>query len=164
MKQGVLRNILASLAFLLLIGCFSGLPGSKTDLRPAIRQFPELVGNVQSLPHIHYTYAGRPIDNRRDPVTFIYMSLRKGGHFFLYGLFGFFLANASAASGVRGIRRWVLAGAVVLTVACLDEWNQSHIAGRSRLIQDVLLDLAGFVAVAPAARFFQDKIFHSPKC
>lgn len=146
MNRWVLLNLLGALGCLGVIIYFSSLTGPETDVSPAIRRHPELVQKVESLPRIRYSYAGRVVDNRADPVKFIHMAVRKAGHFSIYGLYGFFLANASAGAGRRGWRRWGAVALAVLAVAVLDEYNQSYMGGRSSLAQDVGVDMAGCLA------------------
>ena len=146
MNRSVLLNLLAAMACMGVIIYFSNLTGSETDVSSVISRHPGLVQNVKSLPHIRYNYAGRVVDNRADPVKFIHMAVRKSGHFVIYGLIGFFLANAAGGTGRRGWRGWVTVALAVLAVALLDEHNQSHIGGRSSLFQDVVVDMAGCLA------------------
>lgn len=146
------KNFLAALLCLGIIFCFSNLPAANQDLRPMLRQYPALVDGVRSLPHMQYNYAGRLIDSRVDTVKFINFSLRKSAHVLLYGLFGLYVLKTLGALGVRGSWRYWLAALVVLAVAGLDEQNQTHIAGRSGLYQDLVLDLTGFFVVVSLAR------------
>lgn len=79
---------LAVLVCLVIIAFFSNTPGAQQDLKPFICQHPTLVKAVQRLPHLHFTYAGRVLDNRVDPVLFLYIVLRKVAHVLVYGGWG----------------------------------------------------------------------------
>ncbi|NPV27293.1 MAG: VanZ family protein [Firmicutes bacterium] len=132
---------LAVLVCLVIIAIFSNTPGTQQDLKPFLRRHPTLIKAVQRLPHLHFTYAGRVLDNRVDLVLFLYIVLRKVAHVLVYGGLGLSLAGALAGMGRR---RWVWAGLLVAGVAVLDEWHQMSVAGRDGLVQDVVLDVAGY--------------------
>ncbi len=42
-------------------------------------------------------------------------------------------------------RSWILAGIFILTVAMLDEYHQSEIASRTGCVEDVIVDLCGYL-------------------
>ena len=77
--------------------------------------------------------------------------LRKLAHLTGYGILGALALRASWGAGVPPARRaggpppkvLILTYAVVLFVACLDEWNQSFIPSRGGSPWDVLLDVVG---------------------
>jgi VanZ family protein len=101
-----------------------------------------------------------------DPAHFklIHHILRKGGHFFGYGIFGYLCFRAYMRTFTSSsILTWALM-AVTSTVfiASLDEWHQSFSPGRAGRIEDVALDTAGalvFVSLAAVVAAYRRKIF-----
>lgn len=81
------------------------------------------------------------------------LTIRKFAHIFLYLCLGASAFLFMAALPIAN-RRWRPAlcggGAMLISFiyACLDEWHQSFIAGRSGKMADVGIDAIGFVAAA----------------
>ncbi len=82
----------------------------------------------------------------------IHHVLRKMGHFCGYGTLGLLFYRAWFTSllgywrgSLRGLRLESSGLAVVCTfvIACLDEWHQSTLAGRTSSFYDVLIDVGG---------------------
>ena len=71
--------------------------------------------------------------------------LRKSAHLIEYSVLGFFSARAFWTSGKRILNgNWCIAAVLlVLTVAILDELNQSYISSRTGSVNDVILDIIG---------------------
>jgi len=57
--------------------------------------------------------------------------------------------------GMRGFRRWLVSGVLVLLVASLDEWRQLSVPGRMGRVLDVLADFAGFFLFAAVSGFYR---------
>ncbi|MGQ9533586.1 MAG: VanZ family protein [Desulfotomaculales bacterium] len=142
---------LLAVTSLAVIAYFSRLPAADQDLRPFIRQHPVLVRAAESLPHVSFSWGGRPVDNRRDPVRFLQFCVRKAAHLFLYGMYGLSLMRALGGSGLKGLLGFGLVALLVVMVAALDEHNQARIAGRSGRPEDVGVDFAGFLLFCGAA-------------
>jgi len=71
--------------------------------------------------------------------------IRKSAHFFEYGVLGLWAARAYSASLKLWLRKYwyVFAFLTVLTVATIDETNQSFNPARTGTPRDVLLDCTG---------------------
>src|SRR6516164_4094243 len=101
-----------------------------------------------------------------DPALFkaFHHLLRKGGHFFGFGIFGClcFRAFMRTFTG-SSILVWALMAVMsTVFVASLDEWHQSFSPGRSGRIADVALDTAGalvFVSLAAVIAARRRRIF-----
>jgi VanZ family protein len=65
----------------------------------------------------------------------LHVALRKGAHLVVYAILG--------ALACRADRRWAVAMAVALAVACADETLQSRAMSRTGTPWDVALDMAG---------------------
>ena len=81
---------------------------------------------------------------------------RKVGHFIGYGLVSLIFRNAwykSALASYWVSKSWLmlfaasLAVASTFTVACLDEWHQTFLAGRVGSLHDALLDTGGAIVL-----------------
>ncbi|MEM3433206.1 MAG: VanZ family protein [Candidatus Methanomethyliaceae archaeon] len=153
---------LLALFSLAVIAYFSRLPAAEQDLRPFIRQHPVLVRTAESLPHVSFSWGGRPVDNRLDnrrgPVNFVYFVARKVAHVVLYALLG--LGVAGALGGRPALRRvrWPAAALVVLAVGFVDERVQGTTPGRTARGLDVLLDLGSFLAAAALYALFSGPV------
>jgi VanZ family protein len=69
--------------------------------------------------------------------------IRKTAHFTEYFLLAVSVAFPLYVYGVRGISLMFFAGLFCVGFACLDEYHQSFVAGRSPQRRDVLIDSAG---------------------
>ena len=82
------------------------------------------------------------------------LTIRKFAHIFLYFCLGAsaFLFMAMLPMGNHRLQRpaWCGGGALLISFAyaCLDEWHQSFVAGRSGKMADVGIDAIGFVLAA----------------
>ncbi|MGQ9533581.1 MAG: VanZ family protein [Desulfotomaculales bacterium] len=149
---------LLAVTSLAVIAYFSRLPAADQDLRPFIRQHPVLVRAAESLPHVSFSWGGRPVDNRRDPVNFVYFVARKVAHVVLYALLG--LAVAVALGCWPSLRRvrWPVAALMVLAVGLVDEHVQGTTPGRTARGLDVLLDLGSFLVAAALYAVFSGPV------
>jgi VanZ family protein len=95
------------------------------------------------------------LGNVLPPAVFetVHFLLRKAGHLTAYGILG-----ALAINAVRGeARDWRLRWAgyallIVLAVASIDEWHQSHIPSRTGTPVDVGIDLMGAIIAVALSR------------
>jgi VanZ family protein len=80
-----------------------------------------------------------------ETITGYHALIRKGAHFTEYAVLGFWAWRAFRASGREFLRRyWYLAAlALVVSVASIDEFNQSFNSQRTGAIADVWLDCFG---------------------
>jgi VanZ family protein len=78
---------------------------------------------------------------------------RKTLHLIGYGILGA-LGFRAARGEERGFAlRWAIAGvAIAVFVACVDEWNQSHIPSRTGTVVDVVVDTVGAMIAQVFAR------------
>ncbi len=78
-------------------------------------------------------------------LTVVHGYVRKTAHFVFYFILGFLAARAFASTSKSYLQKfWFPAAlALVVTIASLDETNQSFLASRTSSIYDVLLDTAG---------------------
>lgn len=77
-----------------------------------------------------------------DPIDF---GLRKTAHVVVYGILGVLLARAGRRT-FKKIKTALLVGLILgVTVAVLDEFNQTFTPGRNGRIEDVIIDLVGLL-------------------
>nr|WP_242829329.1 VanZ family protein [Butyrivibrio sp. WCD3002] len=69
--------------------------------------------------------------------------IRKAAHFSEYLLLAITVAFPLYVYGLRGIPLVLVAGMICVGYACLDEYHQSFISGRSPQKKDVLIDSCG---------------------
>ena len=80
--------------------------------------------------------------------------VRKLAHFSIYFLLAVAVSFPFYVYGVRGIWLMLVAGAICVGFACLDEYHQSFVAGRGPSKRDVLIDSAGSFLGIIAVRIF----------
>ena len=68
--------------------------------------------------------------------------IRKAAHFTEYAVLGFLVARALF---LNGIRPWMPAILICAAYACLDEFHQSFVPGRSMQLRDVCIDSSGAI-------------------
>ena len=92
-------------------------------------------------PLLHFLFPNTP----EEILTIYHGYIRKLAHLTEYAILGFFAARAFANSSKNLLRRYrfFFAFAVVVFVACTDEFNQSYNAARTGSIYDVFLDCSG---------------------
>jgi len=78
-------------------------------------------------------------------LLFVHFAVRKTAHFVEYAVLALLAARAFIPSTRRRLRRgWFIAAlALVVSVALLDEFNQSFNAARTGTIWDSLIDISG---------------------
>lgn len=129
------------------IAYFSNQPAVKQkDMGSFINEHPRIIRCLRMLPAIQFYYHGSLEDSEADPARFWgYFVLRKGVHFFLYGLSGLVLVWALRGSGLKW-SAWFLAGIVIAAAAGLDEYNQLMSNGaRTGCREDAILDTCGYL-------------------
>jgi VanZ family protein len=93
---------------------------------------------------IDFTYAGTHISQQTQGTDgLMEFFLRKGAHFVLFGLLGFFIYLALFKLSRNVLLSFFLTMLFVAGYAALDEYRQTFIDSRSGLVEDVLLDTAG---------------------
>ncbi len=76
----------------------------------------------------------------------IHYYVRKAGHIIEYFLLAVSIALPLYVYGMRGILLMLVAGAICVGFACLDEYHQSFVAGRGPSKRDVMIDSIGIFA------------------
>lgn len=146
---------LFALALVLIIIHFSRQPFSKQDLSPVLVQYQWLINIIQQLPSIDFSYNGHMIRSHENVVGFIQFVIRKLVHLGLYGLFGMSVFYA-ASGGLRfRWKPWVLSLMIVAFTAIMDEVNQMAMAGRTGCLEDILLDITGFLLITAIIHFLR---------
>ncbi|WP_168735853.1 VanZ family protein [Cohnella fermenti] len=142
MSRTTFLRALAVVLWTCLIFVFSSEPYEKQSIQPLLHEKLGDSGLLQAMPDLAITYNDTTLSTQRDPFQFVEFIFRKGAHLFMYGVLA---AGWSLLLGarVRGGRLLVLVMAAVALTASLDEWNQSHVAGRYSLPSDVGIDIVG---------------------
>lgn len=73
----------------------------------------------------------------------IHFYVRKCAHFTIYFLLAVSVAFPLYVYGMRGIWLMLFAGAFCVGFACLDEYHQSFVSGRTAAKRDILIDSCG---------------------
>ncbi|HZK44073.1 MAG TPA: VanZ family protein [Syntrophomonadaceae bacterium] len=120
----------------------------KEYIYPVIKDNEQIEKVLLSLPRIQYHYANRLHDSHADPVKFAQFTIRKVAHAVLYGLLGLVFVWILIGRRFKGLLPWILAGGAVLLIAILDEVNQYYLVNRTGCIEDVLVDMSGYVIFA----------------
>ncbi|MCD9186369.1 MAG: VanZ family protein [Pyrinomonadaceae bacterium] len=94
-----------------------------------------------------------------DVLTVYHGYIRKFAHFFEYAVLAFLASRAFRGSSVGLLQRFwtVLAFFVVLTIASIDEYNQSFNPARTGSVYDILLDCAGGLAMILSILIYKNK-------
>ena len=87
-------------------------------------------------------------EERIETLGYIDHIVRKGAHFFEYGILACAIAFHFWLRNKKGIRLFLLSVALTAMYAATDEFHQLFITGRSGEIRDVLLDSSGAAAGA----------------
>lgn len=87
----------------------------------------------------------------------IHHIVRKCAHFTEYAVLAFFAVRAFSKSASAFIeqRRYVFALVLIMTIASLDEFNQSFEPSRTSSVWDVLLDISGGLGMIAALILFR---------
>lgn len=149
MKKYVLFVIIA----IIVIAIFSNMTYEQQTIVPELETMLADKPFEAQLSKLHFTYWGKPISvEERGYFYFVEFIVRKATHFFGYGvvaaiLYGFYRKlhlNFAALFAISSI----------FVVACLDEWRQSFIPGRTGIFNDALIDTAGAVFVITVVKIF----------
>ncbi|WP_018662061.1 VanZ family protein [Heyndrickxia acidiproducens] len=135
-KEGLLILGVILLVFMFVMFSFSNTPYKEQDMRPFLEKIIHL--NENSLPDIEFFYGGSLVTSKM-PYDFIEFFIRKASHVTEYALLAFL-----AGVFVRFARPRLRVAAYFASFffsffyACLDEWHQSFIQGRTGHIIDVI--------------------------
>lgn len=99
-----------------------------------------------------------------ETLTIYHGYIRKLAHPTVYGILALLAVRAFYSSNIEYLRNWFafFAMLLVISVASLDEFNQSFLAARTGTIWDVLLDSAG-AAVAILLSVFYLRLRSQPR-
>ncbi len=93
---------------------------------------------------IHFYYAGSEISVATHGVSgVIEFFIRKGAHFSVFFLLGFFTIGVLRSFYTKGKSSMFLSLLFVFLYACLDEYHQKLTGGRTPLWEDVMIDSVG---------------------
>ncbi|MCZ2257290.1 VanZ family protein [Sporosarcina sp. G11-34] len=120
----------------------SGQTYEQQSLVPSLQQWLPGKPLEGLLSKLEIPYWGKTISvEERGYYYFIEFLLRKGAHFFIFGVLAVLVYSVLPNRRFRTI----IAAAVTLLVAMSDEFHQSLTGGRTPSMQDVGLDMAGAV-------------------
>ncbi|HIY18618.1 MAG TPA: VanZ family protein [Candidatus Blautia avistercoris] len=92
----------------------------------------------------------------------IHYYVRKAAHMTEYFLLAVAVSLPLYVYGVRGIWLLILAGGFCVAFACLDEYHQSFVGGRSPAVKDVFIDSVGVFVGVILVQMFCWSTLHSP--
>lgn len=141
----ILLGALPMLAMMIVIFIFSGsMGGESSEQSNAVGEWVLGILGIE-IP---------PGQTASDVPILWGLTIRKFAHIFLYFCLGAsaFLFMAMLQMGNHRLQRpaWCGGGALLISFAyaCLDEWHQSFVAGRSGKMADVGIDAIGFITAA----------------
>lgn len=137
-----LISLLVLIGILSALFISSGQTYEQQSLIPTLEKLLPSKPAERTLSKLEISYWGKQISvEERGYYYFVEFLLRKGAHFFSFGLLAatifFVLPNHRR-------RAWT-AGFLTLLLAVGDEYHQSLTGGRTPALQDVLLDMAGAI-------------------
>lgn len=94
-----------------------------------------------------------------DILTVYHGYIRKFAHFFEYAVLAFLASRAFWSSSIDLLRRFwmIFAFLVVLTIASIDEYNQSFNTARTGSVYDILLDCTGGLTMILLISIYKNK-------
>lgn len=119
---------------MLLIFAFSAQPAVESDKVS------------HSLAALIFRLIGDIIASAGIDISWLNGIVRKSAHAFLFCVLALLAANALLATGVKGLRAFILAFIVTALYACTDELHQLFVPGRSGMLSDVGIDCTGAIA------------------
>ncbi|QKE75008.1 VanZ family protein [Arthrobacter citreus] len=119
----------------------SATPYEKQDIRPEISHMTFLYDMMEHFDFVHFNYAGEEVSIKSLGVPgFTEFFIRKLSHFTIYLLLAFFTIRLSRLY----FKRYYLVGILIAAIYSMgDEFHQSFTAGRTPLVQDVVIDCIG---------------------
>nr|WP_286672312.1 VanZ family protein [Cohnella hashimotonis] len=134
-----------------LIFFFSSQTYGEQSIIPLLRRHISEYRLSGMLPDISFRYGHSLVSARQAPYQFIEFLFRKGAHVFWYAMLcvSLYLAlKALPRLAPSALLRLSAAAVLLAAAACVDEWNQARIAGRTGQPVDVLLDVVGGLLAA----------------
>lgn len=145
-KAVQLAQALPAVACLALIFFFSSQTYGEQTIVPLLRRHISEFRLSGMLPDVSFRYGRSLLSAKQAPYQFIEFLFRKSAHVFWYAALCASLYTALKSLprlASRALLRLGAAAAVLAAAACLDEWNQARVAGRTGQPLDVLLDVVG---------------------
>lgn len=146
LKVAPLAQALPAVACLALIFWFSSQTYGEQTIVPLLRRHISEFRLSGMLPDISFRYGHSLLSAKQAPYQFIEFLFRKSAHVFWYAMLcaSLYIALRSLPRlAPRALLRLSAAAALLAAAACLDEWNQARVAGRTGQPIDVLLDVVG---------------------
>jgi VanZ family protein len=129
----------------------SAQPYSQQDLRPQLATIISQDRLIAILPHISFSYDGNRITYEK-PYDMAEFFIRKAGHVAEYAILAWLWTRTLKHIGSAGptakhptARAFLLAAAISILYASLDEWHQTFVPGRSGHAIDVAIDAGGIL-------------------
>ncbi|KAB2336741.1 VanZ family protein [Cytobacillus depressus] len=143
MLKSFLRIWFPMLAVGGLIFYFSSQPYSNQSLIPLLEKYIEKDRVNAFLADISFRYSGKEISiGTLGTYHLIEFFIRKGAHFIVFCLLGFFTLRAFSKI-MKGRSAIIITLILVGIYASFDEYHQSLTGGRTPLVEDVMLDSLG---------------------
>lgn len=139
----LLRFVLKPLSFvpaivvMYMIFSFSGQDGAASSAL-SYKVSSKIVSVADEAFDMQLSYA-----EREHYIDRIHYYVRKGAHFTEYFILAVTVAFPLYVYGMRGIWLVLFAGAFCVGFACLDEYHQSFVSGRTPAKKDVIIDSCG---------------------
>jgi VanZ family protein len=134
-----------------LIFWFSSQPYQKQDVKPLLGDFINEKWVEESFENFKFIYADYHVSvEKLGAASFVEFFIRKGAHFGIFFLLGFFTYRALLHTVLRGrsSTSFIASFLFIVLYAVQDELHQHFTGDRTPLIQDVLLDcFGGFVGI-----------------
>jgi VanZ family protein len=125
---------------------FSSQPYQKQDVKPFLGDFINEKWVEDSFENFRFEYADYHVSvEQLGAASFVEFFIRKGAHFGIFFLLGFFTCRALSNTLLKGRTNASFFSAFLFIVlyAAQDELHQHFTGDRTPLIQDVLLDIFG---------------------
>ncbi|MDG0790769.1 VanZ family protein [Cohnella ginsengisoli] len=141
---------LPAVACLALIFFFSSQTYDEQTIIPLLQRHISEFRLSALLPDVSFRYGHSLVSAKQAPYQFIEFLFRKSAHVFWYASLcaSLYLALKSLPRlAPSALHRLGAAAALMSAAACVDEWNQARVAGRTGQPIDVLLDVGGGLLV-----------------
>lgn len=131
---------------IIVIAIFSSQTYEQQTVVPTLKQILANKPFEEQLKVFEFTYWGRTISVEESGYYyFLEFIIRKGSHFCGYGLAALIFYVLYRKLQLRF--SFLLAVVTIFIIACLDEYRQSFIPGRTGIFDDVKIDTAGAIFV-----------------
>ncbi|NBD23590.1 VanZ family protein [Paenibacillus glycinis] len=143
-KTVIIFKLLFLFGWIFLIFLFSSQSYEEQSIIPFLSKHFSERAATEVLPDMDFYYFHHEYSNAKKPFDLIEFLFRKGAHLFIYAVLAFLAATALRAGDKP--RYWLLVPLLVaVSVAKVDEWNQSFTVGRTSNPKDILIDAIGGV-------------------